>query len=732
MSENIYKFFPKKENDMPYRTQEEYFIDLAKSIEMIFAYYVEVAENASKYVKRKMISNISKEGIGQSIEYNKNKQMCVSDYTDAKNIINRKKYLKSLKSETNIFLAFDYVCDYFNFSELEEFCFTVAFILNNYKKLTLFLPYVSTFSESNINYNTIIDLYEFISDEEDNITIEQVKQLKKKMKLFIFDEDSSNTELILMNEMVNNFIVSDGTSCGEYKYMDIYFPKKRSLPLLVMNDIANSIYEFSKHTGNDKAWFYYINGKPKSGRTTQVKRYGDLSGQVIIFIDLNQLLLVDLEKIIISASRIAMLNDASICIKNLQLIQRDPASEDTVTYYKELDEKFVLLLKVIDKLAMYLDTVFLLSEYEKYNAVIKDNRQWIDIKMRMPTFEESTKLWKQGLFSLSLDCRIRAEELASKFDYTPGQIIDAASDAARMSLWKGGRPLTKREFYSCIYNQVSHNLEKKADLVYTKHTWENLILPEKEKKMLRNACNQLKFKNKVYEQWGMNERITYGRGISMLFAGPPGTGKTMGAHVVANELGIEMYKVNLSQIVSKYIGETEKNLNEIFQEAKKTNVILFFDETDAILGKRTEVKDSKDKNANMETSYLLQKMEEYDGITVMTTNYIENIDNAFFRRISYVIHFPFPEPAYRKKIWENMFPKKMPIEDIDFDYLGNQFEIAGGNIKNTVVAAAFMAASENEAVSMGHIVKALKYEMSKQGKNMLKDDFGEYGFLLED
>lgn len=219
----------------------------------------------------------------------------------------------------------------------------------------------------------------------------------------------------------------------------------------------------------------------------------------------------------------------------------------------------------------------------------------------------------------------------------------------------------------------------------------------------------------------------------MLFAGPPGTGKTMAAQVVANDLGLEMYKVDLSQVVSKYIGETEKNLNEVFNEAKKSNVILFFDETDAILGKRTEVKDSHDKNANLETAYLLQKMEEYDGITVMTTNYKENIDSAFFRRISYVIHFAFPDAGARRQIWKGIFPAQTPLDEgVDFDYLARQFEFSGGSIKNIAVAAAFMAAAEDVPVDMGHIVRAVKYETGKQGRIMRREDYGEYGFLLND
>ena len=319
--------------------------------------------------------------------------------------------------------------------------------------------------------------------------------------------------------------------------------------------------------------------------------------------------------------------------------------------------------------------------------------------------------------------------MANKFSFTPAQIAGAGRTAAGMALLQG--PLDRRQVTAAAYSQITHKLGEHATLIYARHTWDQLVLGETEKEMLRMACDQVRYQHVVYDQWCFDERLAYGKGVSMLFAGPPGTGKTMAAQVVANELGIEMYKVDLSQVVSKYIGETEKNLNQVFNEAKKSNVILFFDETDAILGKRTEVKDAHDKNANLETAYLLQKMEEYDGITVMTTNYKENIDSAFFRRISYVIHFSFPDAKARREIWRGIFPQRTPLgEDVDLDYLANQFEITGGSIKNIALVASFMAARAGEAVGMQHIVRAVKYEMAKQGKIMLREDYGEYGYLL--
>ena len=217
----------------------------------------------------------------------------------------------------------------------------------------------------------------------------------------------------------------------------------------------------------------------------------------------------------------------------------------------------------------------------------------------------------------------------------------------------------------------------------------------------------------------------------MLFSGPSGTGKTMAAQVVASELGLEIYRVDLSQVVSKWIGETEKNIGEIFDSAQRSNVVLLFDEMDALFAKRTEVTDSHDKSANLETSYLLQKIEEYSGITIMTTNFIQNIDQAFFRRISYVVNFNLPGVELRKKMWIKMYPKQAPMDkNIDFDFLANNFAIAGGNIKNVVITSTFMAAAEGTNITMSHVLKALEYEITKQGKMISKSDFGKYAYLI--
>ena len=202
-------------------------------------------------------------------------------------------------------------------------------------------------------------------------------------------------------------------------------------------------------------------------------------------------------------------------------------------------------------------------------------------------------------------------------------------------------------------------------------------------------------------------------------------------HVLSDMLELPLYRIDLSRIVDKYIGETEKRLEEVFDVAEKNNAILFFDEADSIFGKRSEVNDSKDRYANTEVSYILQRMEEYDGIVILATNYKKNIDEAFMRRIRYMVEFPFPSEDMRRQIWESSFADKVPLEDIDFAYLARQFEFSGGSIKNIVLNAVFLAASQNHPVNMKDILQSVRAENMKMGKTMLMQDFAEYGALFE-
>ena len=262
-----------------------------------------------------------------------------------------------------------------------------------------------------------------------------------------------------------------------------------------------------------------------------------------------------------------------------------------------------------------------------------------------------------------------------------------------------------------------------ARRVEPRHDWNDLVLPPAQRDQLAALCNQAKHGSIVYGNWGFDRKLSLGRALNALFSGPPGTGKTLAAEVIAADLGVALLKIDLSQIVSKYIGETEKNLRQLFDQAASANAILFFDEADALLGKRSEVKDAHDRYANTETAYLLQKMEEYTGITILSTNLRQNMDDAFTRRMRFIVDFPFPEDEDRLRIWRAVWPSEVPLApDVDLPTLARQVRLSGGSIRNVALSAAFLAAEQGQSVSMRHLMRATRSELQKMGRLVANDD----------
>ena len=242
--------------------------------------------------------------------------------------------------------------------------------------------------------------------------------------------------------------------------------------------------------------------------------------------------------------------------------------------------------------------------------------------------------------------------------------------------------------------------------------------------MLKELVSMVKSRPMVLEAWGLGKKLTASRGVSALFTGQSGTGKTLAAQIIAHELGVDLYRIDLSTVVNKYIGETEKNLEHIFGEAQTSNAILFFDEADAIFGKRSEVKDAHDRYANIEVGYLLQRMESYSGLAILATNLRANLDEAFTRRLQFIITFPFPDEIYRLRIWKVLMPPGLPMaESLDFELMAKRYKLAGGSIRNIIVSAAYLAASDGGSVTMKHLMHGARREFQKMGRLINEVDF---------
>jgi hypothetical protein len=343
------------------------------------------------------------------------------------------------------------------------------------------------------------------------------------------------------------------------------------------------------------------------------------------------------------------------------------------------------------------------------------------VQVTQPSATEAFAAWSSGLAGHGQEAEIAdtGSMLAGQFHLNLHEIAEVAQTAIQSAvgdtglhdrLWSGCKELTRPRL-----DQLAQRLDAKA-------RWADLVLPAEQMSLMQQIAGQVKERYKVYEQWGFANRMNRGFGITALFAGESGTGKTMGAEVIANDLGLDLYRIDLSAVVSKYIGETEKNLRRLFDAAERGGAILFFDEADALFGKRSEVKDSHDRYANIEINYLLQRMESYSGLAVLATNIKNALDTAFMRRLRFTVDFPFPGVTERKKIWQQALPPETPSEGLDFDRLA-RLAVSGGNIHSIALNAAFAAAQTGRKVTMPVALAAARMEIRKLGKPVHEADF---------
>jgi SpoVK/Ycf46/Vps4 family AAA+-type ATPase len=351
----------------------------------------------------------------------------------------------------------------------------------------------------------------------------------------------------------------------------------------------------------------------------------------------------------------------------------------------------------------------------------------IPVDFQVSDFDQRNAQWQSDLTKAGIAADSKeVAMLAARFRLTPFQITHAVASAESNSIWRrvqagmasANSGASLDELAAAARAQCGHDLTALARKIEPRYGWDDLILASDPKAQLREICEQCECRHIVYEEWGFDRKLSLGKGLNVLFAGGPGTGKTMAAEVIAHELRLDLYRIDLSQVVSKYIGETEKNLDRIFGAAEDSNAILFFDEADALFGKRSEIRDAHDRYANIEISYLLQKMEEYVGISILATNLRQNLDDAFVRRLQAIVEFPFPDEECRRRIWERVFPKEAPVsQDMRFDLLAREVRLAGGNIKNMALAAAFLAAGDGGVVRTPHLVQAAHREHQKLARS---------------
>ena len=437
--------------------------------------------------------------------------------------------------------------------------------------------------------------------------------------------------------------------------------------------------------------------------------------------------------LVVDLARLACDVEGAAAVKIFDLIHREARVQRAAVYWKNVDvllgeDKKAIRLSFLGALADRPRLTFLSSEGPWEPSEALRDACLARLELTKPSSSNRLRVWSAALADgPRLDADLDLSALAAKFKFTGGQIQDAATMARNLACLRDPQAasISAEDLYRACRLHSNQKLSSLARKITPRYRWEDIVLPADRVEQLRELCNHVKYRERVYGEWGFGRKLSLGKGLSALFSGPSGTGKTMAAEIVAGTLGLELYKIDLSTVVSKYIGETEKNLSRIFVEAETANAILFFDEADALFGKRSEVRDSHDRYANIEIGYLLQRMEEYEGIVILATNVRRNMDEAFVRRLQFTVEFPFPGEEDRRRIWRGIWPADTPRDPgLDVDFMARRFEITGGNIRNIAVAAAFLAADDGGIVTMDHLMRGTKREFQKMGKVVTEGEFG--------
>lgn len=338
---------------------------------------------------------------------------------------------------------------------------------------------------------------------------------------------------------------------------------------------------------------------------------------------------------------------------------------------------------------------------------VRLNRSLVRFDIDKPGPVEQKHLWQRTLGKAAETLNGTLDDLSEQFRLSARMIFSTGSLFASESA-----PLHSEDLWNACRSLARPKLENLAQRIVPSATWADLVLPESHEQILRQLAAQVRHRMKVYETWGFSAKGRRGLGVTALFSGPSGTGKTLAAEVLGSELGLDVYRIDLSAVVSKYIGETEKNLKQVFDAAEEGGVLLLFDEADALFGKRGEVREAHDRYANIEVGYLLQRMEAYQGLAILTTNLKSSMDKAFQRRLRFTVNFPFPDVKQREAIWSRVFPAKTPTVGVEPAKL-SQLNVAGGNIRNIALNAAFLAADSKGPVTMAHLLEAARLEAQK-------------------
>ncbi len=552
-----------------------------------------------------------------------------------------------------------------------------------------------------------------------------------KYRLLHFDNShAAGTPVLLarplkLDERICNFLMGeDRVDSHLTRAVNVIKPEEKLEEAVLPGDTKDRLLALTHHYQGSPL-VCCLSGPPGTGKRDTAEAICATMGIPMLVVDTKSL--AGDETIAETAAplifREGILHNAAIYLENLNPLPTEGSGGKQV------------FQQVAYELLAYPGWVIIASEKGWRPGKSLGKKPFIDIELSPATFAERKNSWEKSIRGeTQIAPDIDLGDLAGKFRFGSDQIKQAVAIAANLARWRDPDTveITGEDLYDACRKLSRDTLITLARQIVPSYHWADIVLPKDQMEQLHEICFYVQHYQTVYGDWGFGRKISLGKGLNALFAGASGTGKTMSADVIANSLKIDLYKIDLSAIVSKYIGETEKNLDQIFREGQAANAILFFDEADALFGKRSEVRDSHDRYANIEIAYLLQKMDEYEGVVILATNLRNNIDEAFARRMHFTIEFPIPEEADRLRIWQSIFPREMPVgKEVDLSFMARQFKITGGNIKNIAVSAAFLAAQDGRMLKMENLIHATKREYQKIGKLCTQIDFAQYFDLVK-
>ncbi len=643
------------------------------------------------------------------------------------------RYRRTAASLQNVFLPLKFLADIFRLDPFEEQFLIICLAPELNRKYEKLFGYIhDDITRKQPSIGLAMDL--LCNSLEEKVKarryFESSAPLFRNQLLHFVKEPSDGPQTMIsrslkIDERIGNFLL--GISCIDSRLDGIvqYTDTDVQTGLVTLSEetqsrlreLVSSFISARGHTGRNL--LICLHGPSGTGKKALAKSICRELGIDLLVADLG--IAADgrlpIDELLCLIGREALLHGAALCLLNF----------DVSAANAENHKRTALLMEIVRKSSLI---TFLIGSGPWQPPEYAVDETYISLEFPMPDDKARKQFW----INMSAEMARIAEgidfgELAGKFRLTPGQMRDALLAARDSALWRRnpGGEVTAEDLHAACRNQSHSRLGPLLCKIKPKYGWKDIILPYDQMRLLEEICDHARYRHIVYGEWGFDKKLSSGKGLSALFSGPPGTGKTMAAEVMANELGLDLYKIDLSQVVSKYIGETEKNLDKIFQEAGTSNAVLFFDEADALFGKRSEVKDAHDRYANIETGYLLQKMEEYEGIAILATNMRSNMDEAFVRRMNFIVELPFPREKERRAIWEGIWPDDTPrSESLDLDFVAHRFEITGGNIRNIALAAAFMAANGDGVIDMKHLIHATRREYQKMGKIVAEGEFGEH------